>query len=180
MQKSFDIRKISLIGVMSALVFASNYISFPIGDISRVHMGNVVCLLSGFILGGVGGGFAAGIGSALYDLTNPLYTPDMAFTFAFKFIMAYICGKIAYGNGKNALAIPRNAIAAILGNLAYLVLHVSKNFINDVFFLQMETITALLRAGQKTSISSINLVIACAISVPLALILKKSLKNYVQ
>ena len=45
--------------LLSALVFASNYISFPIGQ-SRIHVANAVCLLAGMLLGPVNGGIAAG------------------------------------------------------------------------------------------------------------------------
>ncbi len=60
-------------------------------------MGNVLCLLSGMLLGPLQGGFAAGIGSMFFDLTNPAYITSAPFTFAFKFVMAWLCGKIVPG-----------------------------------------------------------------------------------
>lgn len=59
-----------------------------------------VCLLSGFLLGPIGGGLSAGIGSALYDLTSPAYVTSAPFTFVFKFLMAWACG-IPYRLWKN-------------------------------------------------------------------------------
>ncbi len=42
-----------------------------------------------------------GIGSALYDLTNPAYIASAPFTFAFKFMLACVCGLVAYaGNNR--------------------------------------------------------------------------------
>lgn len=72
--------RIVAVALLGALVFVSSMLSVPIpvaiGDITRIHLGNIFCLLSGFLLGPVGGGLAAGIGSALYDLTNPAYIAD--------------------------------------------------------------------------------------------------------
>ena len=69
--------KIVTVGLLGALVFVSNYLSFPIpvpvGDISRIHLGNAFCLLAGFVMGPIGGGLASGIGAMLYDLTNPIF-----------------------------------------------------------------------------------------------------------
>ena len=67
-------------------------IPVAIGDVTRIHLGNIFCLLSGLVLGPVGGGLAAGLGSALYDMTNPAYIASAPFTFAFKFMLAAVCG----------------------------------------------------------------------------------------
>mgnify|MGYP000615174666 CR=1 FL=1 len=71
------IYRITLTAVFAALVFVSSMLSVPIpvaiGDVTRIHLGNIFCLLSGFVLGPSAGGLAAGLGSALYDLTNPAY-----------------------------------------------------------------------------------------------------------
>ena len=54
----FTTREVAFIGMMSAIVFVSNYISFTIplaigGDITRVHVANAFCLLAGLSLGPV-------------------------------------------------------------------------------------------------------------------------------
>lgn len=93
---SKSVYRVAAVGVFAALVFVSNMVSIPIpvaiGDVSRIHLGNIFCLLSGFVLGPVGGGLAAGIGSALYDVTNPAYIASAPFTFVFKFLLAAVCG----------------------------------------------------------------------------------------
>ena len=95
-QESKWIYRVTLTAVFAALVFVSSMISVPIpvaiGDVTRIHLGNIFCLLSGFVLGPVGGGLAAGLGSALYDMTNPAYIASAPFTFAFKFMLAAVCG----------------------------------------------------------------------------------------
>ena len=59
MKSKNSIYKIVTVGLLGALVFVSNYLSFPIpvpvGDISRIHLGNAFCLLAGFVMGPIGG-----------------------------------------------------------------------------------------------------------------------------
>ena len=174
MNGKIKVKQLSLIGVMGALVFVSSSISFQIGEVSRLHLGNVMCLLSGFILGPFGGGFAAGIGSVLYDFTNPLYTPSAPFTFVFKFIMAFICGKIAYSRNSNALDLKMNVLAAVAGNFSYTLLYTGRAFAENLFLYGMKTTPAMIAAGQKFYVSLINLIIACIVSVPLAQTLKQT------
>ena len=78
---------ISAVGLMSAVAFVSNFLSIPIGDVSRVHFGNVFCVLSGLLLGPLGGGLCGGIGAFLYDFTNPLYADEAVITFCMKFVV---------------------------------------------------------------------------------------------
>ena len=54
--------------VLAAMVFVVTMFRFPLLG-SKVHFANAVCLLSGLLLGPVWGGTAAGLGSALYDLS---------------------------------------------------------------------------------------------------------------
>lgn len=87
----YSTRQIAFIGVMAAIVFVSNYIQIkiPVGvnDMTRIHVANAFCLLAGIVLGPVQGGLAAGIGSALYDVLDPVYITSAPFTFVFKFLM---------------------------------------------------------------------------------------------
>ena len=96
--KKITVKDITLIGIMAAAVYASSaFLQIPIPTAigsTRLHMGNVMCLLSGMLLGATSGGLAAGIGSMFFDLTNPVYIMSAPFTFAFKFLMAWLCGNI--------------------------------------------------------------------------------------
>ena len=81
------------------------------------------------MLGPVGGGLAAGLGSALYDMTNPAYIASAPFTFAFKFMLAAVCGWIAWAKGGRAENHGQNILAAIAGSATYMVLYLGKSFI---------------------------------------------------
>ena len=178
MKKSAVLR-ISFIGLMAALVFAATYIRIIIplsvgGNTAAIHFGNVLCLLSGFILGPLYGGLSAGIGSGLYDLTNPLYMPSAPFTLVFKFVMAFICGKIAYSGGKKAENIKYNIAGGITGALVYIALYLGRDFLNNVWFLNLQVGPTLVMTGWKALASTFNAALAVAVSVPLYAALKKA------
>ena len=83
MNRRFDPRTLAFLGMMTALVFASNYariiMPIAIGGRTSFTLANIVCVLSGLLLGPIGG-LASGLGSALYDLTNPLYAAAVSYT----------------------------------------------------------------------------------------------------
>ena len=179
MKKGFSIYKICGIGLMSALVFVGSMISIEIpllGDQTRIHFGNIFCLLSGLLLGGVGGGLSAGIGSFLFDAINPKYLPGAPFTFAFKFMMAFVCATIAYGGNSKGKNQKRNIVACVCGALTYVVLYVSKGFIENLI-VGTEIGTASINAMAKLGTSTVNGLIAVVFAVPLAFALRKGLEQ---
>ncbi|MDE6836856.1 MAG: ECF transporter S component [Acutalibacter sp.] len=175
-----NIYGVVLVGVFGALVFVSNYISVPIpvaiGDVSRIHFGNIFCLLSGFVLGPVGGGLAAGIGSALYDVTNPAYIASAPFTFLFKFLLAAVCGWIATPQGSNGERTVRNILAAAAGSVVYMALYLGKSFVQGLL-LGSELPTVLTAVATKLVTSGINAGIAVVVSVPLYAVIHTAMKK---
>ncbi len=130
---------ITAIGLMAALVFIfTNFrIKFPtpLGQ-SMVHLGNIMCLLAGLLFGALPGGLAAGIGSALFDLTSE-YAAEAWITGINKFFMGYVCGKVAVPkNGEGGWK--RNVLAVVLGTVTYQILWHAKNIINSRFILGVE------------------------------------------
>lgn len=184
MKQKNNIFKIAGIGVFAALVFVASMISIPIpvsiGDVSRIHLGNIFCLLSGLILGPVGGGLSAGIGSALYDVTNPVYIIYAPFTFIFKFLMAFIAGiiskKLIGGKEKSVKTVAVNILACALGQLAYILLYLTETFVIGI--LEGSAAGAMLPAIiTKLGTSSINAVIAIIFAVPLYYAIRAALKK---
>ena len=94
-QEKGNVNKLTMLGMMTALVFVSNYlrITMPIaiGGRTSFTLANIMCCLSGLLLGPVGG-VASGVGSALYDLTNPAYAPECWITLITKGIMGLAAG----------------------------------------------------------------------------------------
>lgn len=167
------------VGILSAIVFVSNYLSIPIpisvGDVTRIHLANGMCLLAGIIAGPIGGGLAAGIGSALYDVFDPIYITSAPFTFVFKFLMAFVAGHFA----KRAPS-PRSFIAilgSVLGQLLYITLYLSKTFVERT--LQGSAFEAIIpelitKLGVSLTNAVIAVIIASILSISVVAALKKS------
>ena len=172
MKSKNSIYKIVTVGLLGALVFVSNYLSFPIpvpvGDISRIHLGNAFCLLAGFVM----------------DLTNTAYIASAPFTFVFKFLLAAVCGLIAHkgkitGNMLEedfTITVPRSIVAGICGSLTYIVLYLAKSYITTVLAGSAPEAAAIALATKAAS-STVNAILAIIISVPLSALIRKALKS---
>lgn len=173
-----SVYRIALIAVFAALVFAANWLYIPIpvavGNMSRISLGNVFSLLSGLILGPIGGGLASGIGAALYDVTNPAYIASAPFTFVFKFLLAAVCGWIAHAKGCRGENHKRNIVAAVCGSVTYIILYLGKAFVQGLL-VGNDVNVVLLAVAEKLLTSSINAVIAVIISVPLSAAIRLAL-----
>lgn len=173
-----SVYRIALIAVFAALVFAANWLYIPIpvavGNMSRISLGNVFSLLSGLILGPIGGGLASGIGAALYDVTNPAYIASAPFTFVFKVLLAAVCGWIAHAKGSRGENHKRNIVAAVCGSVTYIILYLSKAFVQGLL-VGNDINVVLLAVAEKLLTSSINAVIAVIISVPLSAAIRLAL-----
>lgn len=112
----------------------------------------------------------ARIGSMFFDLTNPAYITSAPFTFVFKFVMAWICGKIAPGNSVHLKQ--RYVLGGIAGSFSYVVLYLSKSFIEHRFILGLPMEAVMLTMAQKAVVSSVNAIVACLVAVPLGLALR--------
>ena len=98
MREKTSTQRLALLGMMTALVFAGNYarivLPVPVGGVPSFTLANIACVLSGLLLGPVGG-LASGLGSALYDLTNPVFAPECWLTFLTKGAMGLGAGLVA-------------------------------------------------------------------------------------
>lgn len=179
-EKSFSIYKMAIIGLMSSMVFiAINFridIPTPIGK-TMLHLGNVICLLSGLLFGGIIGGLSAGFGSAIFDLFDPSFAPEFWITFIMKFVMAYITGKISHINNYNGDNKKINIIAAVAGAAAYVALYISKTVLIQIVVLESRWEAVAAAAGTKLLTSSVNAVIAVVVSLALVISIKPALKS---
>lgn len=127
-----NVNKLTMLGMMTALVFVSNYlrITMPIaiGGRTSFTLANIMCCLSGLLLGPVGG-FASGLGSAIYDLTNPAYAPECWITFLTKGVMGMVAGLAM--KDRETPAYGRCTVSAALGCVAYYILYFFKSFAYD-------------------------------------------------
>lgn len=178
-KKKITVYYIALVAVFAALVFVASILSVPVPaafGMTRIHLGNIFCLLSGFILGPVGGGLAAGIGSGLYDIIIYGELASAPFTFVFKFLLAAVCGWVAYAKGNKGENHKLNIAAAVAGSVTYMILYLGKSFIQGLL-LGSEMGTILTSLLTKFVTSGINAIIAVVVSVPLCAVIRLALKK---
>ncbi len=163
-----------IVGLFVAICFITNYLSIPVAS-SRIHFGNVFCVIAGLLLGPLRGGIAAGFGAFIFDLTFPAYAAEAPITLVFKFMLAFVVGVIAYSGNREAKNKMFNIIAAIAGSFTYIVLYLSKSIVFDLFLYDTETETAIVNVIEKGIASSINAVLAVIVSMILYPIFRTAL-----
>ena len=127
--KIFDL---AFVGVLAAMVYVVTLFRFPLLG-SKVHFANAVCLLGGMLLGPVLGGFAAGIGSALYDAFTGYDFINVLITFVSKFAMAWVCGKVMDATVKGKHRLDYTMLASIAGAISYVALYMLKTYVYNRF-----------------------------------------------
>ncbi len=153
--KRSKVYTIAFIGVMSAVVFVSNYFSIPVAS-SRIHLANAVCMLAGMLFGGLQGGLAAGLGSALFDITFPAYAAEAWITFLNKGLMALVCGLIVHhGMALGEKKRLRLVLGALAGAVLYIGLYMLKSYV-QMSLLGMERDALLIKMGEKLLASLVN------------------------
>lgn len=170
------------VGMMAALVFVGNYLQFKIpvsiGDVTRVHLGNSMCLLAGLLFGPGVGGLASGIGAGLYDLFDPVYIVSAPYTFCSKFAMGFLAGllgRVAFRKeGKSRVL--QVILAGVVGQLAYIFLYLLKSYVT-LRLVGTASQAAFLAVIPKIAASTVNAVAAVVISVPLSIALRKALSR---
>lgn len=177
--KKFNPQLVAAIGVMSALVFiTTKFLRIPIpvglGGKTQLHVGNSMCVLGGLLFGAVPGGLAAGIGTALVDLMDPLWAPEFWISFINKFVMGFTVGTIA-NLGKNR-TLAKDIIASVAGAAAYVVLYLFKSYMQQVALGSApEAIKAVLITKGITS--GTNAIIAVVVAILLYKVIAPTLKK---
>ncbi|MEA4954477.1 MAG: ECF transporter S component [Pseudoflavonifractor sp.] len=182
MKKRFTTRQLVLLGMMAALVFASNYarITMPIaiGGKTSFTLANIVCCLSGLILGPMGG-LASGLGSALYDLTNPLFAAECWITFLTKGAMGLTAGLAVKGSlRRGTLTYGRSLLGTAAGCTIYYIFYFIKCFLYDGILLEgLQPMVALGILPLKLPASIFNAAVALVAAPPLALAIRRALQT---
>ena len=88
--------------------------------------------------------------------------------------MAFLCGCISKAGKEKLWAM---IVGAIVGAVSYVCLYLGKSFIEDFFVLGLPLEGVMLSIGTKAITSTVNGIIAAAVSVPLCLSLKPMLRK---
>lgn len=171
------VMRITVVGLMAALVFVGNYFQIQIPNgvlVTRIHLGNSMCLLAGLLFSGMVGGTASGIGAGLFDLLTPAYIISAPYTFISKFAMGFVAGKLNKKNQDGKIPISTTIIAAVLGQIVYIILYLVKTYFT-ILILGGTNEAAWAAVGANSITSGINAVLAVIIAVPLYVALTKAL-----
>ena len=172
-------RRIAMAGLLAALtaVGSALRITIPvtIGGTSAFHLGNIFCALSGILLGPGLGGLAAGLGSAIYDMTNPAYISEAWLTFLLK-------GAYALAAGLACHHLPfkpylRDLLATAAGALFYAVVYLVKTFLYAMIVNGVTAPAALIAAGAKIPATVFNMAVAILIAPVLSQAIRKALEQ---
>lgn len=174
-KRVFSTYDMVFVGVMSAAVFVSNFLSIQLGEVSRIHFGNVFCVLAGLLLGSLRGGLCGGIGSFFYDLCNPLFVAEAPITFLMKFVLGAVVGSVSHAGKERTHT--KNLLGALSGSLCYVVLYLGKNFIQQYFLIKNPMSTTLTLLVTKGTASLINAGIAVVVAMLLFPIVEKILSR---
>ncbi len=180
-KRFFTVQRITLIGVLSAMVFvltkfASIPIPSPLGK-TAIQLGNTMCILSSLLFGPLTGSLAAGIGSALVDLTDPAWAPEFWITFINKFAMALVAGLLMHVVRLGGEKI-RIWLAGAAGALTYVLLYVTKNIISGHFVKGFAWNVAIVETlTLKLPVSLVNGIIATVCAAMLYLAMSPALRR---
>ena len=177
--KTLTTKKIVICGLMAALTVAGSAlrITLPleIAGTTSFHLGNIMCALSGILLGPWLGGLASGLGSALYDIMNPLYISECWITFLMKGAYGLVAGLIA---SRKECDYARATAATVAGALTYAVLYLAKRYFYSGIFLQgLAPDAAALAVAGKLPATLFNAVVAIVCAPVLAGAIRKALEQ---
>lgn len=174
---------IAFTGMLAALVLVGFFLTIrlPGSMKAQVGFGNVFCIFAGLMMGPVYGGLAAGIGGGLYDLVSG-WADTSILTFVTKFIMAFVCGAIAWGVQGKLLCtegrrhLPRVIVAAIAGSLTYSVLYLLNGLIEGILMGNAPGALEMLML-ERLIVTVVNAAIADAVAIPLFFVIRAALKR---
>ena len=170
-------KRIVFTALMAALTVAGSAlrITIPvdIAGTTSFHLGNIMCALSGILLGPWYGALAAGLGSAIYDMMNPLYISEAWITFLTKAAYGLASGIVCAKPNWNYT---RATIATVAGALTYAALYLAKTYFYSGLLLKGLTAqAAALTVVTKLPATAFNAVVAIVFAPILAVSIRSAL-----
>lgn len=183
--KSRTTKRIVDTAMLAALTVAGSAIRvtmpIDIGGNTSFHLGNILCALSGLLLGPWYGALAAGLGSAIYDLTNPLYIAECWVTFLTKGAYGLAAGLImhcifhAQDAGKHVYL--KAALSSACGAITYAVLYLLKSYLKGIWVNGLAPSASFLALGLKLPATIFNGVVAIIFAPVLYVAISAALKK---
>ena len=177
---TFTTKKIVFAALMAALTVVGSglRIKVPAGiaGTSAFHLGNIMCALSGILLGPGLGGLAAGLGSAIYDMFDPVYIAECWLTFLMKGTYGVVAG-LVFRAGKKEWSYIKATLAAIAGAATYAVLYLAKSYFKAMIVQGVAASGAWIAVLDKLPATVFNAVVAILFAPMLAAAIRSGLKK---
>ena len=178
--RTFTTRKIVFAAMMAALTAAGSAlrITMPlsIAGTTSFHLGNIMCALSGILLGPGLGGLAAGMGSAIYDMFNPAYIDEAWLTFLMKGVYGLAAGLVLKLSRKKP-GYFSCILASLAGALSYAVLYLIKSYYKAILVQGVAAGAAWIVVLDKLPATVFNGAVAVVFAPVLAIAISKALKK---
>lgn len=184
-QQTISTKKIVLTALLAALTVAGSYLRITIPQAfgtSSFHLGNIICALSGILLGPWYGGLAAGLGSAIFDILHPLYISECWITFLMKGAYGLVAGLIAWQirkpwSTKVTFSYGKALMASVASAVTYAVLYLAKSFFYSGMLLSgLTPEAAMISVIDKLPATVFNMVVAIVFAPLLAMAISKALE----
>lgn len=180
MNQKISTRRIAMAGLMAALTAVGSgirvAIPVSIGGNTAFHLGNIFCALSGILLGPWLGGTAAGLGSFLFDLTNPLYAAEAWITFLMKGAYGLAVGLVIVAFRKD-WGYWKAILATTAGAATYAVIYLAKNYLETMIVQGVSARGALVAITTRLPATIFNAGVAIVFAPILAIAIRKALKQ---
>ena len=175
-------KKIVFTALMAALTVVGSAlritIPLDIAGTTSFHLGNIMCALSGILLGPWLGGLASGLGSFIYDIVfYPAYISEAWITFLTKGAYGLVAGLVVCG-GKKDWGYRKASIATVAGALTYAALYLIKSYYYSGLFKQgLTPDAAMLTVIGKLPATAFNAAVAIIFAPILAVAIRKALEK---
>lgn len=180
MKRKISTKQIVLVGLLAALTVVGSglRIKVPsaIAGTSAFHLGNIMCALSGVLLGPWLGGLAAGLGSAIYDMFDPMYIAEAWLTFLMKGTYGLVVG-LVFSAGKKEWNYLKATLSSAAGAVTYAVLYLAKSYFKAMIVQGVAASGAWIAVVDKLPATIFNAVVAIAFAPMLAAAIHTGLKK---
>lgn len=172
--------KLCMAAAMAALVALGSKLEIQIPSVlgsSRFHLGNVMCALSGLLLGPWWGALASGLGSAIFDLFDPLRIMESPITFVTKGVYGLVAGVVYFKVFKGRSNYVTEAVSTAAAAVSYIAIYLVKAFFyNGLLIKGLAPDAAWLAMLEKIPSSAFNGAVAVIFAPILGVALHKALK----
>ena len=173
-------KRIVLAALMAALTVVGSglRIKLPASVLgtNAFHLGNIFCALSGILLGPGLGGLAAGLGSAIYDMFDPMYISECWLTFLMKGAYGLVTGLIVWC-GKSRENYLKMTLATVAGAITYAALYLLKNYLKGIWVKGLVPTASAIALLEKVPPTVFNAVVAVIFAPILATAIRKALEK---